>query len=118
LGTAASMNDGMTSDEMMGTLAREFEVRVLNCSPSGCLLAVNAPIEVGTVGSLTLVFDGQELQDHVRVVRCGAIAGAGSVYHVGAQFLWLGSLSRQTLRRALGWPVARMSATGSMAAGT
>jgi hypothetical protein len=90
------------ADDMMGVLAREFGVRVINCSASGCLLESMVPIVVGTVGSVTLTFEGEELTDHVRVVRCQQIAGAGSVYHVGAQFLWLGSLTRQTLRGALG----------------
>jgi hypothetical protein len=94
--------------EVMGVLARDFEVRVLNCSPSGCLLETSAPIEVGTVGSLTLTMDGHELLDHLVVVRCQPKQGAGSVYHVGAQFLWLGSLTRHTLRGALGRPLERV----------
>lgn len=110
------------SGEVMGVLARDFDVRVLNCSPSGCLLETSTPIDVGTVGSVTLVFDGRELTDHVRVVRCQQIAGAGSVYHVGAQFLWLGSLTRHTLRRALGRPMEHASGPASepaqVAAGT
>jgi hypothetical protein len=106
------------SDEMMGVLAREFDVRVINCSPSGCLLETRAPMEVGTIGSVTLVFEGQELTDHVRVVRCQAIAGAGSVYHVGAQFLWVGTLTRRTLRGALGARVGRTSGGGQAVATT
>ena len=94
--------------QVMGVLARDFEVRVLNCSPSGCLLETNAPIDVGTVGSLTLIVDGHELLDHLVVVRCQPKQGAGSVYHVGAQFLWLGSLTRHTLRGALGRPLERV----------
>ena len=93
----------------MGVLGREIEVRVLNCSPSGCLLETNAPIDVGTVGSLTLTVDGHDLLDHLVVVRCHPKQGAGSVYHVGAQFLWLGSLTRHTLRGALGRPPERMA---------
>ena len=93
--------------EVMGVLARDFEVRVLNCSPSGCLLETNAPLDVGTVGSLTLTVDGNELLDHLVVVRCSPKQGAGSVYHVGAQFLWLGSLTRRTLRGGLGRPPER-----------
>jgi hypothetical protein len=88
--------------EVMGVLGRDFQVRVLNCSPSGCLLETNAPIDVGTVGSLTLTVDGHELLDHLLVVRCQPKQGAGSVYHVGAQFLWLGTLTRHTLRGGLG----------------
>lgn len=97
-----------TTGEVMGVLARDIEVRVLNCSPSGCLLETNAPIDVGTVGSLTLTVGGHDLLDHLVVVRCHPKQGAGSVYHVGAQFLWLGSLTRHTLRRALGRPAERM----------
>ena len=105
-----------TTGEVMGVLARDFEVRVLNCSPSGCLLETNAPIEVGTVGSLTLTVDGHDLLDHLVVVRCQPKQGAGSVYHVGAQCLWLGSLTRHTLRRALGRPPERMPTMHAVAA--
>ena len=102
--------------EVMGVLARDIEVRVLNCSPSGCLLETNAPIDVGTVGSLTLTVDGHDLLDHLVVVRCQPKQGAGSVYHVGAQFLWLGSLTRHTLRGGLGRPPERLPTLHPVAA--
>ena len=100
----------------MGVLGRDLEVRVLNCSPSGCLLETNAPIDVGTVGSLTLTVDGHELLDHVLVVRCQPKQGAGSVYHVGAQFLWLGTLTRHTLRGGLGRSIQPLAPLHEVAA--
>jgi hypothetical protein len=93
---------------VMGVLARELRVRVLNCSPSGCLLETNAPMEVGTVGSLQLVIEGRALVDHIAVVRCQPIAGAGSVYHVGARFLWIGRLTEHSVRQTFGQPAAGM----------
>lgn len=88
----------------MGVLARELGVRVVNCSPSGCLLETTAPLDVGTVGSLQLEIEGRALLDHFMVVRCQPIAGAGSLYHVGARFLWLGPMTDRTVRRTFGQP--------------
>ena len=85
----------------LGVLARDFEARILNCSPTGCLLETNARLEVGTVGSLRFVIDGRELIDDVQIVRCQAIEGAGSLYQVGARFLWTMTSGRSALRLAL-----------------
>jgi hypothetical protein len=86
----------------LAALARDFQARLLNYSRSGCLLETNAPLEVGTVGSLRFVIDGRELVDDVQVVRCQAIEGAGSLYQVGARFLWATMASeRSALRLAL-----------------
>ena len=46
--------------------------------------------------------NGQELVDHILVVRCHPIQGAGSVHHVGAKFLLTESPTRQTVRHAIG----------------
>jgi hypothetical protein len=91
---------------IMGVLARELSVRVLNCSPSGCLLETTAPMEVGTVGSLQLDIEGRAVVDHFMVVRCQAIAGAGALYHVGARFLWIGPMTGDTVRQAIGQPAS------------
>jgi len=88
--------------DVLGVLSRDFNIRLINCSPSGCLLEANAPLEVGTVGSLRLEVDGHLLADHLVVVRCRRIEGAGPVFHVGARFLWIASPTRQTVRRSLG----------------
>ena len=85
----------------LGVLARDFQARILNCSPTGCLLETNAPLEVGTVGSLRFVIDGRELLDDIQVVRCQPIQGAGSLYQVGAKFLWTMPPASGALRLAL-----------------
>ena len=88
--------------DRIAVLARDFHARILNCSPTGCLLETNTPLEVGTVGTLKFVIDGRESADHVQVVRCQPIEGAGPVYQVGAKFLWTMAAGNDSLRRALG----------------
>ncbi len=93
------------ASERLGVLARDFQARMLNFSPSGCLLETNAPLEVGTVGTLRFVIDGREFADDLQVVRCQSIEGAGSLYQIGARFLWtMGASSRDSLRHALSLP--------------
>ena len=87
--------------ERIGLLARDFTARVLNYSPTGCLLETSSPVEVGTVGTLCFIIDGRELTDDVQVVRCQPIHGAGSLFQVGAKFLWTSSTGSQSLRYAL-----------------
>ena len=96
--------DGLT------VVARDFQARILNYSPSGCLLETNSPLEVGTVGTVRFVIDGRELADHVQVVRCQAIEGAGSLFQVGARFLWTVAPSRDSLRFMLAQPAADRAA--------
>jgi hypothetical protein len=98
-------------DKELGSLAKEITVRVLNCSGGGCLLEATAPIPVGAVAKLRIAFGGREFDDTVRVVRCQELAGAGSIYHVGTQFLsttppyagTLRHLMRRELNRLAGW---------------
>ena len=47
----------------VGVLARDFGVRLLNCSSSGCLLETSTPMEVGTTGTLRIVLNGKDLVD-------------------------------------------------------
>jgi hypothetical protein len=100
-----------TNEEELASLAKEVRVRVLNCSGSGCLLESTAAIPVGAIARLRVAFGGDEFDDTVRVVRCQEIAGAGNVFHVGAQFLattppyagTLRFLMRRELSRLIGW---------------
>jgi hypothetical protein len=85
----------------LGVLSRDIRVQVLNCSSAGCLLEADASLDVGTVASLRLVVGGQEFSDDVQVVRCRAIAGAGSLHHIGARLLWTCPPGERTLRHAL-----------------
>jgi len=85
----------------LGVLSREFDLRLVNCSSSGCLLETTSYIEVGTVGTLRLRLDGEDFSEQVQVVRCQKIAGAGSLHHVGAKFLWTALPVNGSLRRAM-----------------
>lgn len=87
--------------DRLGVLTRLCHMRVLNCSVSGCLIETNCRIDVGTIASIRIVLDGRELVDDVQIVRCQLIAGAGSVYHIGAQFLWTHAPDARSLRAAL-----------------
>jgi PilZ domain len=98
-------------EEQLASLAKEVRVRVLNCSGNGCLLETNAAIPVGAVARLRIGLGGNEFDDTVRIVRCQELAGAGSVYHVGIEFLattppyagTLRYLMRRELNRLVGW---------------
>ena len=89
------------SDARLAVVAREFQVRLLNCSRSGCLLEADRPVELGTVGTLSLTLEGHELTDHILVTRCQAIAGAGPLHHIGARLLWVEAPTAHTIRRGL-----------------
>jgi hypothetical protein len=88
-------------DKRLAVIVRELAVRLVNCSRAGCLFEADKPLNPGTVGTLSLVIDGHELADHILVVRCQAIAGAGPLHHVGARLLWVETPSAHTIRRGL-----------------
>jgi hypothetical protein len=89
------------ADERLAVIVREFAVRVVNCSRAGCLFEADRALAPGTVGTLSLILEGHELADHILVVRCQAIAGAGSLHHIGARLLWVEAPSAHTIRRGL-----------------
>jgi hypothetical protein len=95
----------------LAVLATEFQIQLLNCSSSGCLMETNARIQVGTIGRLRLQVDGMAFTEEVQIVRCQQIEGAGSIYHVGAQFLWTTAPASGSLRRAM-WPSVAPRADG------
>jgi hypothetical protein len=80
-------------------VVREFPVRLVNCSRSGCLFEADRVLEAGTAGTLSLIMDGHELADHILVARCQSIAGAGPLHHIGARLLWVEAPSAHTIRR-------------------
>lgn len=94
--------------DVVGVLARRHSVRVLNFGDSGCLVEVSSGILPGVLGQLSVTFGGSEFSDDVKVARCQALSGAGSVYHVGVQFLLTSRVHERSLRRALrqGFPLA------------
>jgi hypothetical protein len=100
------MIDSLNSPEAapaagLAVLGRDFHAHIINYSPNGCLLETSAPVEAGTVATLRFVIGGREFADDVQVVRCQAIEGAGSLYQVGAKFLWTMAADQDSLRRAL-----------------
>lgn len=84
----------------VAVVTKEVAVRLLNCSSSGCLVETNARVDVGTVGVLRVSLDGIDVAENVRIVRCQLIEGAGSRYHVGAEFLWTATPRGPSLRLA------------------
>jgi hypothetical protein len=99
--------DAPSKTERLAVLTRVCQMRVLNCSVTGCLLETNSRIEVGAIASIRVVIEGRELVDDVQIVRCQPIAGAGSVYHIGAQFLWTSPPGARSIRAALWQTPAR-----------
>ena len=93
----------------LAVLGKELSIRVLNCSPSGCLIETHARLDVGTVASLRMTLQGEEFIDDVQVVRCQAIEGAGPVFHVGARFLWTGTPSPRSLRQVMRRAIAQVT---------
>ena len=87
--------------ERLGVLTRVCHMRLLNCSVSGCLLETNRRFDVGSIASIRVVIDGRALMDDVQIVRCQPIAGAGSVFHIGAEFLWTNPPGARSIRGAL-----------------
>jgi PilZ domain len=71
----------------MGILTREFDVRIIDVSASGCLIETARRMEIGTVGALRLRVGNAEYLDVVQVVRHQPLAGAGSTCRVGVKFL-------------------------------
>jgi hypothetical protein len=91
----------VSAESHFAVLARDVGVRVFNCSSSGCLFEARVPLEVGTVGTLRLGWQGEEFVEEVRVSRSQRIQGAGSMYHIGAEFLWIDPPGNRSLRRAM-----------------
>jgi hypothetical protein len=88
--------------ELVGVLARHIPTRLIEISRSGCLLESGHRIEEGTVGALRLEVRGQIYSEDVRATRCVAIAGSGSSYLVGVEFLQTTPSNGASIRRALG----------------
>ena len=98
---APNESDPAPMESTLAVLTREIPVRVLNCSSSGCLLESTGRMDVGTVASLRLVVEEEELLDLLQVVRFRPIEG-GSSYHAGAEFLWTVAPTVQSLRVGIG----------------
>ena len=87
--------------ELVGVLTREIPTRLVEISGSGCLLECGHRIEEGTIGALRLEVEGQTFLEDVRATRCVAIAGSGSSYLVGIEFLQTARPDGSSIRRAI-----------------
>ena len=91
----------LRSNDLVAVLGREVPVRLVDISSSGCLLESASRLEKGTTGSLRVVYEGHEYSDDVRIMRCRPVEGSGSLYYLGAEFLWTTSPGDRSLRRIL-----------------
>jgi hypothetical protein len=87
--------------ELTGVLARHIGTRLVEISRSGCLLESGQRIEEGTVGTLLLEVNGQSFSEDVRVTRCVVVAGMGSRYLIGVEFLNTVRADGASIRRVL-----------------
>jgi hypothetical protein len=87
--------------ELTGVLARHIPTHLVEISRSGCLLESAHRIEEGTVGALRLEVQGRKYSEDVRATRCVAVAGLGSNYLVGVEFLDTGGPDKTSIRRAM-----------------
>ena len=96
------MIDERQSDDVeLGALSRHIRVRLLNCSPNGCLLESHTPVIVGTVAVLQISVGDQMCRDVVQVVRCQVIAGTAGIHHLAARLLPTTPPYQGSLRHAL-----------------
>jgi PilZ domain len=95
--------------DLIGVLTREIPTRLIEISRSGCLLECGHRLEEGTVGTLRLEVEGQTYLEDVRATRCVEIAGSGSSYLVGVEFLHTGKPDGTSIRRAMSGAVGDLS---------
>ena len=91
----------MTRAEHAATLMRDLAMRVIDISPSGCLIESRRRLEVGTVGRLRLKFGNDECADDVEVVRCEPVEGERSLFYVAVRFLWTTPRDVGSIRHAV-----------------
>ena len=96
--------------ELVGVLTRQIPTRLIEISRSGGLLESGHRIEEGTVGALRLEIEGQSYLEDVRATRCVAIAGSGSSYLVGIEFLQTARPDGSSIRRAMATSLIDLSA--------
>lgn len=96
------IDDVLAADDCVGVLTRDVRVRLVNISASGCLIESNSRLEPGTAGDLRIRVGEEIYADHVRIARVQQVQGAGSTWHIGAEFLWTTQPGTRSLRRAVG----------------
>lgn len=95
--------------ELVGVLTREIPTRLIEVSRSGCLLESAHRIEEGTIGALRIELEGHMYLEDIRATRCVAIAGSGSAYLIGVEFLQTGRPDGLSIRRAINASLGELS---------
>lgn len=90
------------------SLTRTKPIRIYDVSAGGCLLESREPLPVGTVGLLTMNFDGRLRQEWIRVCRVQADESRRGPSLVSVEFLPLEPAGGESLRGA----VLRLRAVG------
>ena len=94
--------DVLGSDDVIGIVARDTSVRLVNISVSGCLLESAHRFEHGTTGMLEVAIGDEVFADAVRVTRVQPVFGGGVAWHIGMEFLWTSHPGSWSLRRMVG----------------
>lgn len=95
-----AIDEIMEAKDLLAVLGRTVTVRLVNVSGSGCLLESDSHVADGTTGSLTVVFDGREYIEDIRITRCRGREGSFG-YDLGAEFLWTTKPGSDSLRRLI-----------------
>jgi hypothetical protein len=101
---------------LIGVLTKEIPTRLIDISRTGCLLESAYRVEEGTVAALRLDVQGQIYTEDVRATRCVAVAGSGSSYLVGIEFLQTSTTEGMSIRRALASSLSPLGDAGPAAA--
>ena len=91
------------------SLTRTKPIRIFDVSAGGCLLESREPLPIGTVGLLTMNFDGRLRQEWIRVCRVQADESRRGPCLVSVEFLPLEPAGAESLRGA----VLRLRAIGT-----
>jgi hypothetical protein len=91
------------------SLTKTKSIRIYDVSAGGCLLESREPLPVGTVGLLTMNFDGRLRQEWIRVCRVQADESRRGPCLVSVEFLPLEPAGTESLRGA----VLRLRALGA-----
>ena len=83
------------------SLTRSKPIRIYDVSAGGCLLESREPLPVGTVGLLTMDFDGRRRQEWIRVCRVQADESRRGPCLVSVEFLPLAPAGADSLRSAV-----------------
>src|SRR5262249_13102932 len=79
---------------------KSADVRVWDMSAGGCLLESRERLPIGTVGLLSMEFDGRRRREWFRICRVHAEEGRRGMCLLGAEFLPLAPAGVDSLRRA------------------